>query len=407
MVTQKVKKSEIKSVSDLIHRFVNNQCPDIIKGNYEVYENQLYLHNQLVAYFYKKDTLIVKEFDRTGSFGNGYSHWSIKKAAAHLKVYVFSTLPSTDTLKDRKRFKNWYQRELEEHNKYFFDNISILKEYVTNKRLSRDLYLRPFELLHIPESLLKKYDKTINNIVIEKTIIGKLHSNSWGNNSYILCPEVKFKSKVKDIHTYSYLYLTEEELNIFRFKGWRNRYCVNRYKGRHSFRGTYEQDFKLFNNPVLKAEQEKRYEKSIEDEKKKKLEKEKNQIKTNYLKFLDGKIGFGSLYNLNFSMLRLMANTNVQTSLNVVINLDDAKRALALFRRYKDITEDKIITGVAIDGYVVSGIKLKDVQFPIYNKETDELFFETLHKHPCLIVGCHTIPYREVERFLTHENLNW
>lgn len=409
MKNLKVKKSEIKSVSDMIHRFVNRQCPDVVRGNYEVCDDQFYQYNRLVAYFYDNNTLFVENFNNAGSFGSGYTNWDIRRAADHINVCTFNDLPNLELLKkDREYFKRWYKAEFLKVNENYFENISVLKHYVSEKRINRDIYVYDLTTLFLPESLLKKYEKTIGNIKIEEKFSGILYGSSWGSKNDHYCQSIEVKSKIKDLHPSALDYLTEEERKIYRFKKWRNTYRAIHTRNSKSFMGSYDEDFKIFCNPELKLKAEERKIENDQIAKRRRLEREKEQTLKKYLNFTECITNdYYARVNLNYSLLRLTQNEKVITSLGVNISIEDAKRALTLFRRYKDIKEDKLISGIAIDGFAVKGIFLKTLDKIGTNEDQTELIFTKVENHPCLVVGCHTIPYFEVERFLEHHKLDW
>lgn len=221
------------------------------------------------------------------------------------------------------------------------------------------------------------------------TYTGKVHCEipaGWGSSSFYKNIDIKLKTPKREIvniyaNDLNHLLLNKEQLEELDYKSIRLEYKFNNV---NLF--SYDEGFKRYKEnkqefiDTLKTRSANWQEKQkIEQEKKRK------EIQLKDLSKLEEWRNGGNYHlNLPYSALRLN-NNQVQTSLGVNITIEEAKNAYRAFKLGK-------ILGSKIAGYNVIGIRHIDI------------FGKT---EKCIIVGCHTIPESEINKFIKFYNLDW
>ena len=101
------------------------------------------------------------------------------------------------------------------------------------------------------------------------------------------------------------------------------------------------------------------------------------------------------MHVLGYTLIKLNAQrTSIVSSQSMIIQLEEAKKALRLFRS-KEMKHD------LIQGFTYRGIQQKNIP---YLDEQGEVAYRY---EDCVIVGCHTVPESEIKAFLEFYKLEW
>lgn len=406
------------TVSDLIHRWANRNLTEkelgrngyayASNGRYEANNKEFYFNNKLVGLHYKK-YIFIENFTSSGCFGNTVSNHSLVNSVPTNKlenIIVSDTILTEQILNNKDIFADWFKEYFIEKNYGNFDRISYTKEFIHNNRCSVYWIEDIFFNVNLPNAIYNRYKGVIGRIKIKKSH-NFIKYHGWGNRS-TFCKTIYIDHTIRQLlKTDLNYFLTDKEKDHFEFKKW---YLKHR-KGCPVL--NYKTGRTIYDDPEKKERREiqvKEYIKKQEKLRAKRNAEQQSQRIREYYKSIvewlnDERKNLPYCCELNtYDFLKIGRDKSypyVLTSMNVSITIEDAKRALALFRRYKDRENVKLYDkNIRISYYTVHSIK---TEFVNIIRDGD---IETV-SDKCLNIGCHMIPYFEVERFLKVNKLNW
>ncbi len=405
------------TVIELIHAFCNKNFKKEDKyytsGNYGADKNEFYVGTRLKAYHYGKN-IIIEDFNRdsSGGYGGSYGGHTVLNASPNKdKAFLYNKLLTEEIINDEAKFIKWYQNEFVEHNRRELEAISSIKDFIKSTKYkhgwSIDALGAGINYIELPDDVNKKYKKIINKILITVDVWGKYYSG-WSKHN---CLEtVKINHTVKQLVNFKpTLFFTKEELKIYEFKVWREKYVISPISKHFIY--DLKKSREIYNDLEGRKQFEIRREEEVELLKKIKEERARierlKDLKQKFKSFVSWKEGNSPYdsFSIGFQGLRIVKTDvdKIQTSFGVSVRELEARNALAFFRRYKDSETDieiKFLSKLLIAGFPIKGIFKKKLDIV-----KDDQIVEIEAK--CLVIGCHTIPDFEIEDFLQRYNLNW
>ena len=393
------------TVIELIHQWANKKLDSKGRNVKDWSANETTLHNGwLVVGKHFTHFTLIRKFSNRG-LGSGYSDWEIKNAMPHKEFMVVNDIPSNVFDKDgyvinKDNFINFIKSEFVNNNENVFDNICLYKDYVTNNRRkvnhgSTGINFR----LNLPGFIINNYKDIIYNINIKTTHYGKI-STGWGFHNYTTTRRYYFDSTIGQLLKNKKTdHFTRKELYDYRFKRWRLRYLPDETVGTAK---------KYYTNKKLKNKTEKDREEylrkkreqhkiKLELERKEKLRKDIDKVNN----WINGSNGWLNVYSISYNLLRLNED-KVQTSGGVNIDIDKEKLL------YKFIKNNKIDVNTEIPyklkkvlGYTINGFERRYINYILEDNRIYNDYFLGI------VVGCHFIPLREIDRFIKHNKLQW
>ena len=426
------------TVNELAHKWANKNFTKKQLGRngyataqkYKANNKELYLNNKLVATHYRS-YVFIERFDYTSSFGNGLNYYIlaayIPNKIERSNIIISDDILTEEILKDKDVFTHWYKSYFIEKNRQQFEWIALAKDFIYNNRAT---VLRVGDI-HIstglPNAIYNRHKGTINKIEINSSFCSTIYYG-WGENNIRTVKPIRIKSKIgKLIGKKLKDFLSEEEIKELEFKEWYLEY-KNLESAYNNIKGVFdinkEEARAIYNDPIRKEKREIKFKEYIRAKEIKKqeirAEERKLHIKNYYAKleaWCNGTLNenYSTIYSFTssdvYTALRMGKHKNyecVETSLNVKVPIKEAKRLLTLLRHFKffnnDIYEEVDLDhrNISISGYKVYKITSKSLT--VMDGNTDNI---VLKDCKCVIIGCHTIPNFEIERFLKHNNLNW
>ena len=389
----KTKNQKIRKVTaaEVFHSFANN-LDNCKSSSYFYKDNELFYKDELIATIYDKvnKIVLIKDFNYSGSFNNGYSAYHIYKCFDEtwntIKVKELYSVNVKDKASNKvKLFNHILELNLDKLiNEYYW-----LNEYINNPRR---LYLRTdVKYLYSLQGKIKSEIKLLN--------IPKKYINCKANDKLIYIPYCIGWNKAyerfynnESLRYWLDFKFTDKELDTINCKTW---IFNNLYGKTIAKRLTKKQKEAIYFNIeertrfelVLKIERENR--ERIEHER---LEREKEKRKIKELALLEdwlsGKYTSG-LWNIPIH-LRLTKDNLVETTLGITVPLNHAKLLYLKFKQCIKTDTEWISNGcsIKIGNYLVEYIKKNDIGWH-------------------LKAGCHTIYEKEIDLFIDMFKLNW
>ncbi len=434
-VTEKFVASKL-SLSELIHKWCNGLIPNdrvITRGRYKMTNTAFYVNDNIFAML-NNGYLIIRPFGG-GGWGNGIgiSDYDVSRAypdkskivIVHEVIRYYSDPTTPEKWID---FNGEIKRVFRKCISADLDYLSKIKDYIFDDKHSTwynrsDIHIKE-NVDTVLEPLFKYYDllyrqkkvdiprsKLFKNILNQECKI-KLyyqHYSGWSasGTSTLSIETEKFKTFYNNYSFNYYInkFIGKDAVSEFAFKVWRHA----ELKVENTFARNVKESRVIYNDPerkanILEAVSAKKAE--INRIAKAKYEKQKAEdaksrrarLLEELRKFLSGEpYTSWILGNNTYHFLRLENETTIRTSYGVSIDIVDAKRLYDVVKRINKpmfFERDKIKIG----GYSVVALNTKN----IYDVVTD-----TTIEDLCLIVGCHTIPMFEIDRFVKESNLGW
>lgn len=404
---------------ELVHLWANNMIPkEITKGDYVFNPTEIWYcapwkgntkiaeHRELPDTFRQSENsnntsvvYLLQSFDNRGSYGSGLSIWDISRAIPPEKFRIHCSVISGKDTKGEDWFL-WMQNEFHKNNKHPYNTVAQFKEVISNNRIP-SIYNSVLELNDHLE--LRALDpETFTRILNTETTqeIEYVKYSGWGPRG-----EVRQKQKItfKPVDFKLETFFTEHEIEVLKMKEWRDKY--DKVKTRDSLSYTYslkEITKVWFGDPkekelFCKAREEK-LAADIESERLAELKRIEVKVKESLSRINDwreGKVYRHTYLNVGYTCLRLNPDrTSIISSQSMTIDLEEAKKALRLFRA-KEMKHD------LIQGFTYRGIQ--KVNIP-YLDEQGEVAYRY---EDSVICGCHVCPESEILAFLKFYNLNW
>ena len=426
--TKTVVKDEKKTVKkltthELIHLWCNFKIDKEVKsGNYRFTPTEFFVKESLKGVIKEdkygtkiKRTILLEEFDNVGAFGSGINNWNISNAIPDkTNRIVLKKLPKIYTHGNSSKNTDVYhlQKEFIAEITQNLDALTFFKEFINNNRLSTKYYsiasLKVNKKEENFKQLLLLYNKETTNEFLKEKLNFKhcwVKYNGWGrNNNQYYYTDINL-SPNKIFNEGLLTSLTTEELDTIQFKEWRNEWDKNPFTKNNSFRNTLKESRKIYDNSELKLAQEERYKSQQLSVEKEKLEKEAKRIQEQVKNFSKdikewrefNKNKFNTSWtNIMYPTLRVN-DTQIETSMGATVTIQDAKKALSLFR--------KAIEGIKVGENMIGNFQFRRVNKKIFNVLVDD----KLEQKECnyIEIGCHKIPDVEIFNFLKFYNLNW
>lgn len=410
---------------ELVHLWANNMIPkSITKGDYifnptEIWFNvawkghtKIAEHRELPDTFRQEDGIVktsvvylLSSFDNKGSFGNGLNCWQLQRAIPPEKLTATcEVIPGKDT-KGEDWFL-WMNNEFHKDNVHHYNKIAWLKEAISNNRIhsihSLDVKLREEKLLRQldPET----YTRIINTEITQE--IEYKHYSGWGSST-----DIRQKQKItfKPVDFKLETFFTEHEIEVLKMKEWRDKYDKERdsiksgynYKTITTYAKSLKEMTKIWFDPIERERYCKAREEKLaadkESERLAKLKRREKDVQKALLEIDKWRESKNRSYmsTLGYTLLKLSSEkTVIVSSQSMIIQLEEAKKALRLFRA-KEMKHD------LIQGFTYRGIQ--KVNIP-YLDEQGEVAYRY---EDCVIAGCHTVPESEIKAFLEFYKLEW
>lgn len=426
-----------KNSQELIHHWANHLSPidkEIKINGYEVYrtdnESELYKNGYLIGLYNNRlNSFFVKKEITSSSWGSGYTTHYILNAISNENKFAVKKLPEIDRFKiSYYSYYEWFKNEFLDYFESSLNQVSYIKEYVKNNKITsrlwtdnyrlerKDEFLKPFQLIS-----KRHYNKVIKEVIKYNSKCKKYEGWSYTYTYYNIVP---LEFKIKDyLEKGNNLFLTEEEQKVIEFKNWRHKYIKR--DGRFIYNLEVSKD--IFNNEERKKEAEEslriheEFKKSREEtrraeERKKDLKRHIETFKNidlwredRYRNFNFGYydvlriINYGH-YNINnVNNANWIAEKMVETSRRARFTLEEAKMLYKLFKRCIE-TDIEFIPEKEI---LVSGYKLISIvkrPMTVINIEKEEE--ETVNTW-VIRVACHSCIASEVEAFIKYYKLDW
>ena len=365
-----------KSVYEMIHEWANDllrSSHEYSMGDYWCTKDDFYLGSLHVATKINGYTF-VRPFDRTGAFNSGYNSNNIISAIPYdrkNKAFRVSNLPSAETFKNRNQFIDWFKVEYTYNISNNVHSISNIKDFINNNRRSSN-YLE-FEHIYFnnfyfcPDVYLNRYSKTINNIRIKaRGSFAKYHG--WSSSPSGYGPEIVIDHTIKQLISDKWrnLFFSDEELSRYEVK-------IKQIKSNRE-----DREANAKRNKVID------YVRYLEEWK-----------TTPYA---------GRHYGAPYESVKIdhFDSNKVITTMLVRVSLEEARRAYKVFKLYYDNNTQYVSNGDVhkVDNFRIIAIKPRQIAML-------ENGLVVVKEVWCMVVGCHTIPYFEIEDFVKRNNLDW
>lgn len=399
---EKTKQKKL-SVYELIHHFCNNTINnEYIIGDWYFSPTEVLYNKTKVAEIRTVNNtyliLLNAKFDNGGRFRNNINCHTFERSIPSNKSFYkcYTKIPHEITVE-------WAIKEFEECNKEYFSSIAKLKEFVKDRKqyfYAKEKDTKVFNLYNLFTNKTDYLDRILKVEAYPKYYKG------WGQIYY--GNKIVIEQTIREfLSKGTFDYITPEEKEIYDFKLWRNEY------GRiidgslaNQFKHTKKEAFEIFKNKERRKLVEENVKEQIEklriEKTKKELEKKQKEIEKIEEKILNFRktLLISSSSALKYQVLSFNGNF-IKTSLSVTISIEEAKKALQLFRLFKD----KGYTSFVEKDIKISVFSLICIKPMKHIKIVDKK--EVIIESPTIIIGCHTIPYFEVEDFINYYKLDW
>lgn len=410
---------------ELVHLWANNMIPkEITKGDYVFNPTEIWFntgwkgntkiaeHRELPSTFRQEGGIVktsvvylLSSFDNRGSFGNGLNCWQLQRAIPPEKLAVTcKVIPGKDT-KGEDWFL-WMSNEYHEDNVHEYNKIAWLKEAISNNRIpsihSLDVKLREEKLLRQldPET----YTRIINTEITQE--IEYKHYSGWGSTT-----DIRQRQKItfKPVDFKLETFFTEHEIEVLKMKEWRDKYDKERdsiksgynYKTITTYAKSLKEMTKIWFDPIERERYCKAREEKLaadkESERLAKLKRREKDVQKALLEIDKWRESKNRSYmsTLGYTLLKLSSEkTVIVSSQSMIIQLEEAKKALRLFRAKETRHE-------LVQGFKYNGIQVRNI--PYLNEEGEVAY----RMENCLCIGCHTVPESEIKAFLEFYKLEW
>lgn len=430
-----------------IHELVHWWCNSKIKIEYDRREysftpDKFYLNNKQYAQIYKNHLLCL-DYNNIGAFGNGTASYTLLRAFPNNNTIIFNKAPFHLLDKNYQKENpdiiiDYIINEILVRNENSLNRISYYKEVIENNRILGLAYLKKENFINI--DFIKNYKVIFNKKLITKALAKKVNYTTeykkykgWSSRNYELLQKLNHNHSINEIIDKGLsLYFNEEEIEILKLKEFLYNYCriYDTYYSTRKRRSITSTSYTIslkeakaiwfsdkkeeWKRNAIAASERRKNEKQL-----KKLQEEKAAIKLGLFSinaFRAGKATNYRLSILNYTVLALIRDEEskpiyndgivaqieftlkpsyfIKSSLGMRIEIEEAKKALKLFR-LKETKHD------LIQGFKYQGIIKR--QIPYINDEGDIDFRE----EDCIKVGCHIVPESEIKAFLEYYKLNW
>lgn len=381
------------TVSDLFHRFANRVAKTEKCRNYSYNENKLYYATHCIAKILsvrKKILVIDNNFNRVGSFGNGYGYWHIINAFEKDWTILYGKSYRIENLKyNKKTIYELYFNTIKSDIFKIVDKYVNDKELINNSLAYKPVYYNEPNLSHIFELAEKfKLDiRKIKNYVYNENHWSVVRYLGWGkshSNFIKIDKPISFWLDSTKWHT-------PEECKILEFKKWKAIWATKGEIGTKSYK-------QIYNNPKLKADFEKRTTDTLnwlkEEAERKQREIDAKRIKEEEEKLEAWKTDTNIHIHLWHIPIQLrIIQDEIETTKGAKVPLSHGERLFKFFM--KCVKEEKVYmssnNNQSIDSIGV--YHLREI-----NKDKNGWF---------LRVGCHVIYQTAIEDFVKRYNLNW
>ena len=381
------------TAGDLFHHFANKTAKNETARDYSYNENRLYYGTKCIAKIIapkKKIVVIDKDFNRTGSFGNGYASWHIERAFEKDWTILYGETYKIEGLKhDKKTLYSLYFNTIKSIILQLVDKYQIDRELIDNNNAYVKIYYSDPDVSYIFE-LAKKFkldERKIRNHIYNETHVSSIRYLGWGKAETNVIKIIKPISFWLD----STKWHTSEEVKTLEFKAWKAIWA----KKEDTNGKTYKE---IYNNlTARKIFEEKTTAKLDRIKKERELEEERRnaeQIKKEKEKLEDWKTGKENSTHFWYIPIELrLKDEIVETTKGATVPLNHAERLFKFFMRC--IKEERT--------YISSGNNQSIDSIGVYhlreiNKDNSGWF---------LRAGCHTIYQTAIEDFVKRYNLNW
>ena len=382
----KKKRKTIFNKGEIFHLFANGNT-DARSKDYNLYieKDCLYYYDTLIAKIInkKKKIVAIKNFEKVGSYGNGYSCWTVQHAFSE----KWTKIIFEDDIKNLNKIDDTFKIAiLKEYSKRIGNEIKRLNDVIYDKKRYNYYSLnqikdirKQFQALttkfNIPKRLLNK--KCNERVFVE-------YCQGW--SSYYEIFEMNNKY---NYYLYKDLF-TKEEYKILEDKNF-----IHKYFYGTSIPSQRRKD--IINNETLKKEFLDSIKKAQEEKERLRKEKEKIEKENAAKELIEWKNNKRStlpnyVYSLPVALRLENDNETVKTSMNATITLQKAKLLYSLFNKCKTNN--------------TTWVTSSKNQFKIGYYRLEKIIKNDNGSY-CLIAGCHNINENEIEDFVKRYNLNW
>ena len=421
---QQDKPKKAKNVGELMHHFVHGVFPTESRSNYWYEENKLYYGGTCIAvklnYNSTPILLIWKDFDRRGSFGNGYNAWNIVRAASGVlkciaieDKYLLKNIDVSNITEEDKVtiILDWFYTEvLIPYIHIYADAVHLLEtdSYNTSGRYNNPKYIESLDEFKnwgkaTTIDIFEVSKKTIYNHIYNKSEWVTVAYKGWkAINSYVRV------DKPVSFYLNQNAWFTEKENELLKFKKFKYdllnklRECdwslnaavyilqLNGGKTKTTVKDIYKNQEDT--DKLLQAIEARKLQ--LDDIRARKAKKNaEERLKASFEKlelWLNG--GKVSHLYLYYIPIHLRINDDdVETTLNATVPLKHAELLYKFFK--KTVASD---TPWHSNGHT---FKIGHYKVEYINKLSDGSW--------CLKAGCHTIYEREIDYFVERNKLNW
>jgi hypothetical protein len=440
---KKIKYTKPKIFITLLHDFCNEKIPvnsNIKLGNYsiEITEERNFLYynsNPILILFKNENTYIIKEsFDNGSGSRNCFNAYTLEKSIPEFYYrYFFKNIDNFISVKSLadltdNDFANLIKETLIYNNQNYLNNVSFIKEFINNNRMTSIYYdsmeydekiFYGYGSHSIDLTFYEKYAKNLDKLY-DLEIEYKSYCNKYKGWVKDGCyPMQLLKFKIKDyLENGCSIFYTEEENDIFKFKSFRKKYLLNE---NGSFKFSLKESKLIYYDLKKRKEYQEIY--LVKKEKKEK-ERNKDRFKTaktaldNLENWRSNKNTYlSSFYYYNFLKILPLKTPKplkeqdykdiiVETNARAYFTLQEAKILYTLFKKCIETSTNYVPEKtISISGYNFIGIFYKSIT--VLNIENAEDLKEEVIETWCIKVGCHTVIQSEIEAFIKYYNLNW
>jgi len=403
------------NTTELFHHFANRVAKSENHGMYSYRNDTLFYGTHCITKILsvkKKVVIIDKEFNRVGSFGNGYAYWDIEHSFSKDWTILYGKPNEYDKCNTKTIYKYILSTALPIVESYAQKYI-IERELVKNSRAFTGNYYSLGSLEKIKELFVKfninskKFYKHIYNTVYSCPI----RYHGWRKPEY---DSVKLDKPIS-FWLDETKWFDESERRIIEFKNWKNKNATHIEK-RGIFR--YKTYKEIWANEELRINFEELVKDTLAH---KALEQQERERKMNESRILENKMQLEEWFNgksttlwyipieLRLSVKAKIASMpdgvfkipadileyEVETTKGARVPLHHAERLFKFFK--KCIAENKVYiapVGKHTDSVDTIGVyHLKEI-----NKNETGWF---------ILAGCHTIYKDAIDRFIERYKLNW
>ena len=405
------------TVAELIHKWANsNFKKDKVYGSsdWEADNNEISNGWTIIGKHYPNFT-IIRNYS-PGGWGTSYSSSDIYRAIDNKNriLLVDSNIQFNNVfynegdIKNINQFITLIKDTFIESNDIAFNDICRFKEYHNNSRkrtIYGELNLKYGFKLDLPKVIKDRHWHIIKDIPIDFEYLYEKH-RGWSFQGY---DRYYFNSTIGQLLKNNITdHFTRKEIWDIKFKQWRLEYVPNK---------TYGSAKKHYLDSKLKNKAESEHAERIARRNKEKIDRERRERRSKFigatkqmLSWYNGNNTYISHY-IDYDCIKINGD-NVKTNRGVNVPISKVKLLYKFFNdkinsnSIVDITKIKIPKKFRVlAGYPVIGIENRTINFFDYDGNKEELHYDldVIGIH----IGCHFIPWIEVENFIKREGLQW